>query len=266
MATSYFFGCSMTEASESADHELLGISREECDKLKKKHNFLTFGKYLYAEVKKKHNLKDSELYDFITERYRKKSWAKYLSNYIKTDYVNLAVGGTGFEYLLMVLEKHIDLINPREDIVFIGLTSMDRYFVLDDYWAADNRFLAYGDHPYDVLTENTFKWNFWRQIRHITLLLESRNIRYYLVPVMLHETWYPCEDKFFQFGYLVNKFKENVDDKIVPVKQLLTELRERVPDYKKFITGHGHVYEEAHQLYAQLIYEAIKKDFPELNK
>lgn len=264
MKRCFFFGCSFTEGSEICDNELLGISREDCDKLKRKMKLSKFYDYMYDIVQKKYQLQNDRniISDFVRNNNIEKSWAKHLSIRLDMDCVNLARGGTGHEFLICELERTIDMIDS-DDIVFIGLTSPDRYLVIDDNWNPVNKLLNTGKHPFDVFTEKTIIWNYWRQVRHISLLLNSRNIQHYFVPVFLSEIW-SWESNNSNIGNLVDKFKDSITPRMIPLRSLKTELIYGLPHPPKvcpYETGYEHVYEEGHILYANLVYEQLKNNF-----
>lgn len=272
----HFFGCSFTEGAETPDHKFLGISREECDAIKRKTTWGKFYSMLHTTIQKNYNLPElDDAVKMLRDENIKHSWAKYLADLLDMKYYNYAHNGTGLEHLYIQLELNIQYVDPDNDIVFIGLTSKDRYVFIDDTWEIKCKILAFQEqdykHPYYVFTENTMEWMYWKQLSQIIMMLRSKNIKFYLVPVLssakiLSNNINDSDCRFPQIPFLIKKFHEQFSSDILNIRELRDEMLHSYPDtHNVWITGFGHVYEEAHELYARKVFDLIKGNLDEFN-
>lgn len=126
-----FFGCSFTSGHELLDHELLGISFDECNKLKKQHLLekKSVGKF-DSYIKTVANI-DNDQYNDMSS---KKSYGAKLANKLNLEHVNYAEPGLSMEhsFFKLIYAFHSGEINPSTDLIFLGLTTPHRYMLFTD--------------------------------------------------------------------------------------------------------------------------------------
>lgn len=138
------YGCSYTAGDELLDHEILGMSFDECNRLKKQ----------FSNVKEFHNQKinGNTIFDLIKNDGRNinASWASQLATRFDKTYIGRAVGGSSIEEHYYSIVK--DISNNQivqTDLVLVGLTIPDRIFI----WPINS------DKPYSKLLSNTWQWS-----------------------------------------------------------------------------------------------------------
>lgn len=113
------YGCSFTAGDELPDAQILGISEDEIDTLKRSgiSRRDLYGKY------------DPE----IIKLGKTLSWVRWLSDRYGVDYSNRAQGGGSLPQMVFRIERDLRIGNIREDdLVLVGLTSMYRWFQFDN--------------------------------------------------------------------------------------------------------------------------------------
>ena len=138
------YGCSYTAGDELLDHEILGMSFEECNRLKKQ----------FSNVEEFHNQKinGNTIFDLIKNDGRNinASWASQLATRFDKTYIGKAVGGSSIEEHYYSIIK--DIANNQivqTDLVLVGLTIPDRIFM----WPINS------NKPYSKLLSNTWQWS-----------------------------------------------------------------------------------------------------------
>lgn len=127
------FGCSFTSGHEIIDHELLNISFDECNSLKKKIGSIS--KFdLYMEKTTGKSLR--QLSDISSKR----AYAAKLSDRLDLEYKSYAWHGHALEHsvLLFLQALHKGELNSQTDLLFFGLTSPQRYL----HFGSDGRDLT----------------------------------------------------------------------------------------------------------------------------
>lgn len=113
------YGCSYTAGEELLDHEVMGISFEECNRLKNLSNkedpssfYKTLSKIVMDKIE-------------ITNQHA--SWAGQLAKKLNKTLVNRAKGGSGIDEILFTIisDRTSKLISNR-DLVIVGLTYPER--------------------------------------------------------------------------------------------------------------------------------------------
>ena len=116
------FGCSFTSGHEIVDHELLNISFEECNSLKKKIGSISkFDEYLEKTTGK--------CIRSLSDISSKRAYAAKLSEKLNLEYKTYAWHGHALEHsvLLFLQALHKGELNPATDLLFFGLTTPQRY-------------------------------------------------------------------------------------------------------------------------------------------
>lgn len=108
------YGCSLTAGTELGDHLAMGITLDECNKLKRK---VPIERWRIFE--KQHNLEEAGYY---------RSWAGHLSNHLDLELENRGIGSASIDQCLLRMKN--SLHNP-EDLVIVGLTFIQRALVFN---------------------------------------------------------------------------------------------------------------------------------------
>lgn len=107
------YGCSWTAGDELLDHEIIGVSFSECNRLKKKYETFIFNN--------KYNIPEP------CDINRNASWAGQLAKLLNKPFENKAIGGSCMDHIYYNVYK--DMINNNindRDLVLVGLTSTNR--------------------------------------------------------------------------------------------------------------------------------------------
>ena len=120
------FGCSFTSGAELIDHELLGISFDDCNKIKQKwlsdkktmHHFEAYVSSIARITPKEY-----------AEMCSKRSYASKLADKLGLEHVNYAIPGASVDHMVLDLfrEHYTQKINAKTDLVFLGITLPHRY-------------------------------------------------------------------------------------------------------------------------------------------
>jgi len=236
------YGCSYTAGDELLDHEVLGISFEECNKLKNNSDKEYPGKF-YKSFSKYYR-------DKLEATNNQASWAGQLAKKLNKPFLNRAIGGSSIDENLynMISDRSSKVISDR-DLIVVGLTFPERIIHITD----EQTITLHLGHPHRWPSIDTHKagielwninntlFNYYKSIFIMTKL--GLNIR--LQPICLTK----LDD--------INKtLGENV---IIP-------LQNEIADYMFFTTetldlnlphkcGFGHVAVEAHIELADKIYK-----------
>jgi len=120
------FGCSFTSGAELIDHELLGISFDDCNKMKQKW---------LSDKKTMHHFEDyvAHTAKLRTEKYvelgSKRSYAAKLADKLGLEHVNYAIPGSAVDHMVLNLFRgyYTEKLNPKTDLIFLGITTPHRY-------------------------------------------------------------------------------------------------------------------------------------------
>ena len=120
------FGCSFTSGAELIDHEILGISFNECNKIK--HQWLADKKPMpefECYVAREGNMTLGEYVNVCSKR----SYAAKLADKLGLEHVNYAIPGSAVDHMVLDLFRghYTQKINPETDLIFLGITTPHRY-------------------------------------------------------------------------------------------------------------------------------------------
>lgn len=151
-----FFGCSFTSGHEIIDHELLGVSFDQCNLMKQQHlakkrsvgEFDTF-------IKHSANITNDE----YNERSSKRSYAAKLANRLGLEHVNYAEPGLSIEHSVLKLFDafYSGKIDPVTDIIFLGLTTPHRYLYFTKYGIPITKVMGHLNYTPEDLHYNDYK-------------------------------------------------------------------------------------------------------------
>lgn len=122
------YGCSYTHGDEIIDHELLDISFDKVNELKKSFDSqISFYKH--------HKI------DFPNDKMRAASWAGQLANMLEKPFTSSAVPGTSLSYhVYQIMNDYNHQKLTNRDLILVGLTGPDRVTYYDnnigEMWAS----------------------------------------------------------------------------------------------------------------------------------
>jgi hypothetical protein len=267
------FGCSFTAGSELMDHEVLGISFDECNKMK--HQWI-------ADRKPMHKFEDyvSRAGKMTSREYinvsSKRSYAAKLADKLGLEHVNYAIPGSAVDHMTLDLfhGHYTRKLNPKTDLIFLGVTTPHRYLsfspentgvpvsrVMSDRSVQDSD-MHYND--YKVMQTYLFS------LQNFKNFCVVNNFDFYMQPVFPKELLFYnapeskhgniFADIYFDWQYLPTFekiFQEILDYSIDPTTSLFTwynnQMRGTVPPP----CGFKHPPEIAHVLFAEELYDKI---------
>lgn len=127
------YGCSYTAGDELLDHEVMGISFEECNRLKNLSN-KTKPKAVHENPYRDFYKKLPKIIlDKIEITNRQASWAGQLAKKLNKPFLNRAKGGSGIDEILfnIVSDRTSNAISDN-DLVVVGLTYPERIIHITD--------------------------------------------------------------------------------------------------------------------------------------
>lgn len=166
------YGCSWTAGDEILDHEIIGMSFSECNRLKSLHSTNDFNE--------KYNINK------LSDINRNASWAARLAKLMGKPFENRAVGGSCMDHIYYNI--YIDMlknnIGPR-DLVLVGLTSPNRFLQFAHY-RPQSTLLGYPPHWKDEATlklftticdDNYIVFSYFKTVASLDALKDRINIR-----------------------------------------------------------------------------------------
>jgi len=167
------YGCSWTAGDELLDHEILGVSFAECNRLKKEFRFPNI-------FNKKYNIIEP------CEINRNASWAGQLAKLLGKPFENRARGGSCMDHIYF--NVYMDMLNGSitdRDLVLVGLTSPNRFFQFI-HKKPHSVLLGYPPHWKDEATlrlftticeDNFVVFSYFRTVAALNALKDRINIR-----------------------------------------------------------------------------------------
>ena len=266
-----FLGCSFVAGDELADHSILGISVEESDAIKQQMGLNDFYQnLLYPKFK----WPDCE--DFS----KKFSWASKLSQKINVECVNLSRGGGGPGHSLFEAQSFIANNTPtNKDVVFIGLTFMERLFQFDEFLEGQvhvinslvtNRKIKV-EELLNFFTIPTLYFNYYSHFSLIVDMFNNCGIEVVFVKMIDQHLFDEYEKQMDKIIKNKNKmgFSRDFDKYISTVNYLRSKIQERTLDMPALSElasnqytdcghhGYGHPREMAHEELATRICKEI---------
>ena len=270
------FGCSFTSGAELIDHEILGISFNECNKIK--HQWLA-DKKLMSEfefyVAREGNMTLGEYVNAGSKR----SYAAKLADKLGLEHVNYAIPGSAVDHMVLDLFRghYTQKINPETDLIFLGITTPHRYvcFSPEKTGAALSRVISDRD-----FIDSDMHYNDYKVMQTYLFALQNfknfcivNNFDFYLQPVppkhLLFDNGPQSKhgnifaDIYFDWQYLQTfekMFQEILDCSVDSDLSLFAGVRAR--DVTEPLCGFKHPPENAHKYFAEKLYVKIsnKKD------
>jgi hypothetical protein len=171
------YGCSYTAGSELMDHVHMGMSFENCNKIKKLFSFSA------ANIVKFYNHFNISRADELSSQH---SWAAYLSKNLGKTFENRAEGGSGLDQIYLKIYNDLSAgLITKKDLVVIGLTdalrivrfSENRVGSLIVGWHIS------GNEPGDeklieLFNDDWLCFNYYKTLKLILSLHDEINIRF----------------------------------------------------------------------------------------
>lgn len=246
----FAYGCSYTKGSELADDFLTGLSVQETEKIKKQTGNAGFNKKYLTNVK----------YKAYNDLMHERSYASFIAKKCKLEYVNRAISGSSNLSMYYEILKDIDSgLIKKEDIVFVGFTSLNRYSWFKDSkletghpsgtsWPADKfkkQFITYTSDSDYIL----------HSISHIHAIFEiCKDYKFYY-----QTTHWPYSQTYSNTEInnpLWNQLEIIDKGAIIPFHCLFYEL-EDPEKYQLYSHSFGHPYKEFHESFGNKLGEAI---------
>jgi hypothetical protein len=270
------FGCSFTSGAELIDHEILGISFDECNKMK--HQWI-------ADRKPMHKFEDyvSRVGKMTPEEYinvsSKRSYAAKLADKLGLEHVNYAVPGSAVDHMTLDLFRghYTKKLNPKTDLILLGVTTPHRYLsffpektgVPVSRVMSDRDFIDSDRHYNDYKVMQTYLF----ALQNFKNFCIVNNFDFYMQPVFPKELLFYNDpksrhgnmfaDMHFDWQYLPT-FKEifqgilDLDYSIDPTISLFTAYNNQMHDLATPpLCGFKHPPEIAHVLFAEELYDKI---------
>jgi hypothetical protein len=250
------------------DHELLGVSFDECNKMK--HQWI-------ADRKPMHKFVDyvSQVGKMTPEEYvnvsSKRSYASKLSDKLGLEHVNYAVPGSAVDHMVLDLfrEHYTGKLNPKTDLIFLGVTTPHRYLCFSpekmgipvSRVMSERDFISSDSHYNDYKTMQTYLF----ALQNFKNFCIVNNYHFYMQPILPKELLfynYPKSkrgnifpDMHVNWQYLLtfNKlFQELLDFSIDANLSLFDRSNEC-----GVVCGFKHPPEKAHVFFAEALYDKI---------
>jgi len=271
LSTAYFFGCSFTSASETEDHDILGISFEECNKLKQTTSVKDLNEIMKNKLVREQNMDPVTAYEYIRSSCKKNSWATTLSELMNVNCVNLAEPGSGMQECVFNL-KLVEQKITTDDYVFLGLPPIPRLFFLTENLSIPDRIMLsnpHGEKYWDSLIpffpDNQLYREYFNSIDDIIRICRCKGLKLFILPVYteIHSvsekiTKEKIKWQHSEFYHKILNFFIDIENKIseyyidVP---LLTFRNNFLP-----LCGYDHPNIECYRAYGIEVYKHLKEN------
>ena len=256
------FGCSFTAGTEILDYQLDPYF------VKLKHKLDAYQWWQAIQQDKK----QSRLLDQLRLQERNHAWPAKLAAILGVEWLNLAHPGNSNEHATWEVEHSLISNQLRDtDLVIVGLTNMQRSMFFSSTHPAPVNFLFSNKGSYShVLTENILKWftddrilwEYYKDLKGFKFLKDKLNGRLFVVPTdntirdicpdtytHMYGTFEPCSrDNAEFFSKVINQMRDS--DLFLTFEHCLYKFQN-----EKTRLPHGHLNEDAHRSFAELLYK-----------
>jgi len=273
------YGCSITSAHETLDHELfchLGDANE-IDRLKKEYK-LTFINQAPSRCKgyipsKWTDDTGSIDWDKFYEDQKKMSYANKLANMFGVPCLNQSMRGSSVDYAVFQIENDLanGVLNPT-DLILVGLTQQGRHFYINDADEFDHMLINKIKTVFQEEYWSTFSstsniiWNYYRALAHMEMLNNKHN-NILCLTVINPSPEAPADSDFFADDqyYMPNRNTLNGNRLFNVVKQardfktIVNISMNNIEDYaRNKVHGFLHPTISQHEEYANRVYNKIQ--------
>ena len=256
------FGCSFTAGTEILDDQLNSYFVE----LKTKLDAYSWWEKLKT---------DPEQMALLLELRKKElnhAWPAHLASHLGVDFVNYAEPGNSNENIYWQIEQKLAAGEIAEhDLVLIGLTGVQRSMFFSNSHPDPIAFLLSNKTSYvHQLTEHILKWfsddrlvwNYYRDLKSFESIKQKLHGRLFVVPMEIlnkeicpwpsssqYETYCVSSEKnALFFNKIINQLYES--ELFLTFEHCLYNF-----NYPKTKLPHGHLSEDAHRAFAELLYK-----------
>jgi hypothetical protein len=260
------FGCSFTSGAELIDHEILGISFENCNKMKRqwiadKKQMIEFEHFVIHTGKT--NWKE------YINLCSKRSYAAKLATKLGLEHVNYALPGSAADHMVLDLfrEHYTEKLNSTTDLLLLGMTMPHRYLCFTEHGSPASRVLS----ERDFLTSDAH-YNDYKVMQTYLCALQNfknfcivNNYDFYIQPILPKDLLFYNDpkskvrnifpDMHFNWQYLLTFkkiFQELLDCSIDENISLFS----RSEEYG-MVCGFKHPPEQAHVFFTEALYDKI---------
>lgn len=261
-----FFGCSFTSGHELMDHELLGVSFEQCNHMKQEHlkRKKSVGEF-DAFVKNTAGISNNEYNQLSSKR----TYAAKLASKLGLEHINYAEPGLATEHSVLKLFDafYSGEIDPATDVIFLGLTTPHRYLYFTEHGLPLTRVMGHLNYTPEDLHYNDYKvmQSYYFAIENFKNFCYSNSFDFVLQPIVnkgllltgivqpeyelfmsIDENW---KYKSMFKKMLVDTLKYAIDENETLVSKYRPESQGRC--------GFQHPPEIAHEFFARALYDQI---------
>jgi hypothetical protein len=271
VANAYFLGCSFTSAGETDDHEILGISFEECNKLKENTNTKDLTEMMVHKLIREKNMDPFAAYSYTRFSCKKNSWAITLSELLNVNCINLAESGGSMQECVFNL-KLVEEKLTKDDYVFLGLPPIARLFFLsEDLTIPDRIMLAnpHGNERWDTLIsfypDIQLDKEYFNAIDDIIRICRCKGVKLFILPA--YTEIHSVSEKLAK-----EKIKWQHSEFFLKLLDFFSEIENKISEYYidipliKFqydflpLCGYNHPNIEAHRVYGIEVYKHLKEN------
>lgn len=253
------FGCSFTSGHEIIDHELLNITFDECNSIKKKIGSITkFDEYLEKTTGKP----ATELSEISSNR----AYAGKLAYKLNLSYKSYAWHGHALEHsvLLFLQALYNGELNPDTDLLFFGITTPQRYLHFGPDGRPLTRVIRTDFTEIDVYY-NSYKimQTYGFALNQIIGICKEANFDFVIQPVVITkllrymsgvDNYYSDMIRCWEFMPLFEKILEKSLEHSIDANAHLHQFYD--PSVHK-TCHYAHPCEEVHELFARQLYDKI---------
>jgi hypothetical protein len=260
------FGCSFTSGAELIDHEILGISFENCNKMKRqwiadKKQMVEFENYVIRAGKT--NWKE------YINNCSKRSYAAKLATKLGLEHVNCAIPGSAVDHMVVDLfrEHYTEKLNSTTDLLVLGMTMPHRYLCFTEHGnpvsrvLSDRDFITSDEHYNDYKVMQTYMC----ALQNFKNFCIANNYDFYIQPILPKELHFYSDQKLksgnifpdmhFNWQYLPT-FKKTFQELLDCSIDGNISLFSRSEEYG-MVCGFKHPPEQAHVFFAEALYDKI---------
>ena len=271
MATAYFLGCSFTSACETEDHDILGISFEECNKLKETTTNRDLNEMMKNKLVREKYMDPGDAYEYARSSGKKNSWAITLSKLLNVNCINLAESGGSIQECVFNL-KLVDKKITRDDYVFLGLPPIPRLFFLTENLSIPDRIMLaniHGNERWDTLIpfypDIQLNKEYFNAIDDIIRICRCKGVKLFILPAYteIQSVSEKLTEKKIRWQH--TEFYQKLLDFFSEIENKISEYYIDIPLIKfqyDFLPlcGYSHPNIECHRAYGIEVYKHLKEN------
>lgn len=261
-----FFGCSFTSGHELIDHELLQVSFEECNDMKRKHikSGKSFGEF-DAFIKERAGITNDQ-YNHLSS---KRSYAGKLADKLGLNHKNYAEPGLSVEHSALKFFNafYSGELKPETDVIFFGLTTPHRYLYFTDDGLALTRVMSHLDfQDADVFhTDYKIIQSYYFSVQNVMNFCIKHSFEFVIQPIVNWGLLYPdiVSSNYERFLNLnrnwqyLPMFRKMLDEFLSHSIDESLNLMSKYLRAAHGICGFNHPPEIAHDMFSEALYDKI---------